>query len=104
MTSASPSSDFAQDRTSPSRQVSIVLGLTGTTGCLVKRLGYGRANFDLLPNASCSKPEPPSQDQRQSPFTHTYLGTFTSDHLGFPPAGGSSPTGWSDNAKPAATP
>ena len=33
MTSASPGSDLAPDTTSPSRQVLIAFGLTGTTGC-----------------------------------------------------------------------
>jgi hypothetical protein len=32
ITAASPASDFAPDRTSPSRQVLIAFGLTGTTG------------------------------------------------------------------------
>ena len=33
ITAASPASDFAPDSTSPSRQVLIAFGLTGTTGC-----------------------------------------------------------------------
>ena len=33
MTAASPASDLAPDSTSPSRQVLIAFGLTGTTGC-----------------------------------------------------------------------
>src|SRR6266536_5907227 len=37
MTSASPASDLAPESTSPSRQVLIALGLTGTTGCPASR-------------------------------------------------------------------